>query len=227
MQRFDDDYQSFLPMYTARKMSHDIDSLNACIGILSHMRKTYALDPFTWGLPLHVYPQSLRWYHPTSITPRRRTGFPSWSWVGWEGEATYSDSLDLTRNRRVTCTDLTVRFLSIDNQVLILEGYIITLDFRSELLTDAYVPGCDRLVGIMQERNDVGTSLPVGMYDFLIVERSRFRRSEEESWLDHIYMLLLDWDGDSATRKTKVRLFVEEDVDVIAAGAALRTLKLK
>jgi hypothetical protein len=196
------------------------------MGILSHMRKTYNLDAYHFGLPLQSFPQSLRWYHSTAITPRRRPDFPSWSWTGWEGQALYSAPLDLTRERRVTQTNLTVRFLSIKDQILTVEAYVIRLDIRNIYLSEAYAPGSEQLVGILQENNDVGTKLAPSTYDFLIVERSQFRHTEEETWIEHVYMLLLEWNGSYARRKTKVRLFVEEDVNIVDAGATLRTLKL-
>jgi len=207
-------------------MSYDHDSLNAGLGMLSHICKMWSLQPFEWGMPVRDLLQSLRWYHRSTVIPRRRPGFPSWSWTGWEGEAIYSGSLDLTQTGRIV--DMKARFLHIDNQVLTIEATLVRLEIRTCPFTDAYIPGSTRLVGIIKERNtDVGDTLPAGIFDFLVIERSRLWHSRSKSWVDHVYMLMLEWDGDTAMRKTKVRLYVEEGMDLDQTGASQVAVKLK
>lgn len=90
--------------YSRRHLTHQSDGLNAFLGVLNHFM--YRSDPrqpeagilhLFWGLTVrrgaeyHDCTQEdkeswfadLLWHHPTPTT--RRSGFPSWSWVGWHG----------------------------------------------------------------------------------------------------------------------------------------------
>lgn len=82
---------SCIEEYTTRRLCHDSDSLNACLGILnsfdtndvwSHLWGVI-VQSRNWGsLKFWTYLR-LTWYHPRPT--RRREDFPSWSWVGWDG----------------------------------------------------------------------------------------------------------------------------------------------
>ena len=214
-------------------MSNDSDSLNAFLGLASHLRKSWFPERgLTWGMPLADFPQALRWYHSRTVHPRRRPAFPSWSWSGWEGWAVYSDSLDLSGTsgpgRRDVSTDMTARFVRVDDQLLTLDAYVVKLDVRTDPFSDAFVPGTDELLGIMKEGDVLhSTTLPSEIADFLIVERARYRHIADGPFREDVYMLWLDWDGDVALRRTKVRLYVASGVDFGKSGARMRRVRMR
>lgn len=82
--------------YTRRDLTYPEDSLNAFLGVLDYNSRTSRPMAHLWGLPLYEdqarAPQprdvlfELFWWHESSPAAAcRRRGFPSWSWVGWEG----------------------------------------------------------------------------------------------------------------------------------------------
>jgi Heterokaryon incompatibility protein (HET) len=82
-------YGDCVGVYTKRKLTFESDVLHAFKGITSYF--TYKYDwTFCWGLPDDNFALSLLWTNTT--TTRRETGtisFPSWSWAGWVGRASY------------------------------------------------------------------------------------------------------------------------------------------
>lgn len=177
-------------------MTNDRDSLNAFLGIVGYLRKLYFPKGLLWGMPLHDFPQSLRWYHPRWVKPRRRPAFPSWSWAGWEGQALYSGPLDLvnkTERGRVDATaHMTARFIDINDQILTLEAHLVSLEVRTESFSDAYVPGTDLHLGPIKEGNVLHNNTLPSRID-LVVERIRCRVAVDRPFCEDIYMILLDW----------------------------------
>jgi hypothetical protein len=84
-------YADLVSAYMKRSLTYEADALNAFSGIthVSHARG--GLD-FFWGLPLRFFERALDFaiFVPLSYPgnrdhpKRRRAGFPSWSWTGWE-----------------------------------------------------------------------------------------------------------------------------------------------
>jgi hypothetical protein len=213
-------------------MTNDSDSLNAFLGVAAYLRKSWFSKGLTWGMPLADFPQSLRWYHPRWVKPRRRPDFPSWSWTGWEGQAIYSASMDLPntqeRGRYESSTDLTARFVQIEEQVLTLDAYVVKLEVRTEPFSDAFVPGTKELLGPIKEGNFLhSNTLPSKTEDFLIVERNRYRVVPGGKFREDVYMLLLGWEGAFAVRRTKVRLYLGSDVDFKLANAKIQRIRIK
>ena len=212
-------FTTILTQYTAREMTNDGDSLNACLGMLNLFQRHLVSSGFNWGLPLGVFPQSLRWYHMRWVKPRRRPGFPSWSFVGWAGEAAYTDGLILENEPSLAHlidlkVDLGVEFVRVDDKVLTLKGHVLTLEIRNQPFNDGYVPETDMLVGMLQEGSAVHkNTLPEGVYQFVVVERLWFRKAEGAKMRHTVYLLMLgDQEGGVPTRRAMVRLFVEPDV---------------
>ncbi|KAI0545389.1 heterokaryon incompatibility protein-domain-containing protein [Xylaria curta] len=90
-------YLSNVETYSARNLRYDEDALNAFQGIIRWFSKqTHGLRNI-WGLSFPdnsdhetsylVY--SLTWRHKDGSRARRRQIFPTWTWVGWEGEVEY------------------------------------------------------------------------------------------------------------------------------------------
>jgi heterokaryon incompatibility protein (HET) len=97
-----------IELYTDRDLTYDTDSLNAFVGILRFFEHSESPIATIWGVPLRrtlnaegedlveqtnaSFVASLAWKHEQGSTaylfpiyPRRRDGFPSWSWCGWQG----------------------------------------------------------------------------------------------------------------------------------------------
>ena len=100
-------YWAQVGQFTARKLSYETDSLNAFMGVANFYKNgqgSQSSPLYThFGLPLvsdmwssaeHPSPYgsqfviSLLWEHSRKqVLPKRRQGFPSFSWAGWEGVA--------------------------------------------------------------------------------------------------------------------------------------------
>lgn len=86
-------FSILLRTYMSRRMTKESDSLNAFRGILTAFKRLLFPEGFVHGLPPRGHTSSLAWMHSRDVTPRRRAGFPSWSWTGWEGEVVYPEKL--------------------------------------------------------------------------------------------------------------------------------------
>ncbi|KAI1858895.1 uncharacterized protein JN550_012354 [Neoarthrinium moseri] len=93
--------------YSRRTLSYDEDSLNAFAGMIKRFEATDRLPVrHIWGVPFFdprddtspsdivdyvgFLMAGLSWWHDgEQREPRRRKGFPSWSWTGWEGGITW------------------------------------------------------------------------------------------------------------------------------------------
>ncbi|XXH04197.1 hypothetical protein Hte_010611 [Hypoxylon texense] len=77
--------ESMLREYSRRRLSYGSDALNASLGIIQLLEGMNLYS--VWGVLTHdtAYPQMMIYWHHKSPT-RRRPGFPSWSYLGWEGQ---------------------------------------------------------------------------------------------------------------------------------------------
>ena len=82
-------YFRLVHSYTAKKISHDADSLNAFSAMLTRLAENYYKGGFVHGLPVDDLPRALLWFHPSP--PHRRVNFPAWSWAGWGGGVSDDD----------------------------------------------------------------------------------------------------------------------------------------
>lgn len=220
--------------YTSRQMTQDRDSLNACLGMLSYVRRMAGLQEFVWGLPLRDFPLSLMWNHSVSSgtgnikpkPPRRRAAFPSWSFVGWQGEATYllPDNLMPTAEktervrqdmaRKEMADDLCIQFVDIQDQTLTMAGWTVRFEIQTAPFSTAFVPGKpnDPIGMLTQNDERHPTTLPSGVFDFVVVQRQT--RDMGNGRFRHIlYLVMLDDNGPGAvpSRRTLVQWNVERD----------------
>lgn len=94
--------------------------------------------------------------------------------------------------------------------------------------SEAYLLGTDKSLGPVRERNFLhNNTLATGRYDFLIVERLRYRTAENRPLREDVYMLLLDWDGGFGLRRTKVRLSLDPGLTFDSAKPHFGILRLK
>ncbi|KAK6953432.1 hypothetical protein Daesc_005736 [Daldinia eschscholtzii] len=210
----DSTFRRLVEMYTDRNMTNDSDSLNAVRGMLSSLQRSLLPQGFLWGLPIKDFPQSLRWYHPRAVKPRRRPDFPSWSYVGWEGTALYTDRLDFANGRSDgrfdETADLILRYVGIEEEILSVNGALVKLEVRNEPFNNAYIPGTEFFLGMLQEGNFLHkNTLPQGVFDFLVVERLSFRYAPDGNVRHVLYMIMLEEGEVFYSRRAMVRLFVE------------------
>jgi len=214
-------------------MTNDGDSLNALLGMLSVWERTRLSAPCVWGLPLATHPQSLGWMHPRDTKPRRRADFPSWSWAGWEGGA----NIDLLLRQVSAATvlpgvrdpvrDLTVRYVGLDGKKLTVEGWIVDLDIRTEPFSEVMVPGTDELMGMVVERNfSHPMTLPSGTYSCLVVDRVKYRIVKDGKVFQKVFMLVLEWAGEVARRRTVITLTTVGGGDFLCVKPARREVAL-
>ena len=90
-------YKDLIHSYVLRDLTYEGDVHVACQGILDAMGKS-TKPGFLWGLPLSRFELALAWesfhgvgrrtalstFPMTSL--KKRTIFPSWSWMGWTGD---------------------------------------------------------------------------------------------------------------------------------------------
>ena len=86
-------FDTFLSNYTRRGMSDQLDVLRACKGLFNQITRNTGVS-FLWGLPLSDFSRAVLWRPHHENCVRERSGFPSWSWVGWRGHIEYSYWLD-------------------------------------------------------------------------------------------------------------------------------------
>lgn len=220
-------------------MTNDSDSLNALLGVLNVWERTL-LPPGScvWGLPLKAHPPCLGWMHPRGVgaSPRRRPGFPSWSWTGWAGEVSIDVGLlpgegATTGMGVVVGRDMTVSVVGVEGKVLEVEGWVVEegLGVRTEPFSEVVVPGGEEVMGLVTERNFLHpNTLGTGRYEVLVVERVRSRTREDGPVFEKVFMVVLDGDGAGrpAERRTTITLKTEAGYGFECLGVVKRRVRL-
>lgn len=149
-------FDGMLQNYTSRNMTHDSDSLNALLGLLSNFRRQLFPDGFTHGLPLRSHPSSLAWIHDRSVTPRRRAIFPSWSWAGWQGKVLFPGDMMRIFDAETSApasVDFELHIAACSENELTVEGWLAVLDIRTEPFSEVFVQKGEDSIGTVMERN--------------------------------------------------------------------------
>lgn len=96
-------FMGLVEQYTARDLTYDTDSLRAFTGLIRKFETVETAVTQIWGVPfcrgeseketMNSFVDGLGWNHSFMEhgKPRRRSGFPSWSWAGWAGKAQYQE----------------------------------------------------------------------------------------------------------------------------------------
>ncbi|OQV09030.1 hypothetical protein CLAIMM_13213 isoform 1 [Cladophialophora immunda] len=93
-------YREIAMEYSKRHLGRDEDAFNAFAGIAARLTDSgvYQISGLSFedepGDPdrlHHSFAHSLLFYHHQYDKPRRRSMFPSWSWVGWAGRVYWPD----------------------------------------------------------------------------------------------------------------------------------------
>ncbi|RYP03280.1 hypothetical protein DL765_010560 [Monosporascus sp. GIB2] len=78
-----DQYISLLRSYMTRNLTNQADAVNAFTGVLNSLRSQLGTNHH--GLPTIEFDGAMLWQIDGHFPGRRREGFPSWSWAGWQG----------------------------------------------------------------------------------------------------------------------------------------------
>lgn len=82
-------YGAFVDCYTRRQLTYQSDALRACSAALTKITHNTGVG-FIWGLPLKGLAKALLWQAAPGNCLQRRVGFPSWTWLGWNGRVCYN-----------------------------------------------------------------------------------------------------------------------------------------
>lgn len=225
-------FEAMLATYTARRMSFEGDSLNAFLGMITALEQNlFDKGEFVHGLPLRAYPTSLGWTHDRNIVPKRREQFPSWSWAGWEGAASFLtlvlDSFD-DRLAASTVIDLEPSFVAIDGDVLTMDGFTVTLDVRTEPFSEVFISGCDESIGSLMEGTFLhNNTLKTGLYSCLVLQRNSDKEASPTPLRQKLCLIVLDWDGNVAQRRTVMTMTPFRDYDFMQTKPERRRIRLR
>ncbi|KAI1774868.1 heterokaryon incompatibility protein-domain-containing protein [Hypoxylon cercidicola] len=81
-------YEQLVMDYTSRKLTYADDIQRAFLGSQSFISSLLRNTRWFHGLPAVIFDWAIMWHSVFPIPPRkleRRQGFPSWSWMGWQG----------------------------------------------------------------------------------------------------------------------------------------------
>ncbi|KAF5608252.1 uncharacterized protein FSUBG_4788 [Fusarium subglutinans] len=220
---------SVVTAYTSRSLTNDGDSLNAFQGVLARYGKPAYPQGFEWGMPLKDFTQSLAWIHNYTVKPTRRSAFPSWSWAGWGGTVQYP--IDLTETATEN-GDLIPRMVSIDDKVVKLEGWTVTLDVRTEPFSEVVIPGTDQAIGCVRERNfKHNMTLPTGKYRCLVAARLKKEVLRNGLVNQLVFLVVLRGDKDVEIEERQTAITVDrlaiEGKDFMDFGPKKTVIKMK
>jgi hypothetical protein len=94
-----------LEMYSARQITREADTLDAFLGVISHIRRSRPTTQLLCGLPFFeisskftvidsfegLVTAAISWYTREDVPelPQRQSTFPSWTWAGWSGRVEF------------------------------------------------------------------------------------------------------------------------------------------
>jgi hypothetical protein len=83
----------------------------------------------------------------------------------------------------------------------------VILDVQTDPFSKAFKPGSEEFIGSVMERNFLhNNTLPSGTCGCLVVQRVTYKLSEDSPEKQRVFLLVLDWTGPVARRKTLVKL---------------------
>jgi hypothetical protein len=157
-------YFKYVEEYKKRNLSYDSDALNAFAGVINYFRDEIDIAS-TIGIPNATFGLDLLWNAEDYL--KRRSGFPSWSWVGWVGSIRMS-KYGAPRHREKS----TIRVQLPRHQIWLLGLYFLAFYMYDEQTKSLH------LVSDMGHEKDVNQQGPdlftwVATLDFPLVDLSR------------------------------------------------------
>jgi hypothetical protein len=78
-------YWDLVRGYSKRSLSYQSDAEKAFGAVIQEFSRAFD-GGFIYGIPTLIFDYCLFWSFAPGSVPKRRKGFPSWSWLGWETE---------------------------------------------------------------------------------------------------------------------------------------------
>ena len=78
-------YWSLVRGYSKRSLSYPSDAEKAFGAVIQEFSRAFD-GGFFYGIPTLIFDYCLFWSFAPGSVPKKRKGFPSWSWLGWETE---------------------------------------------------------------------------------------------------------------------------------------------
>ncbi|KAH6694904.1 hypothetical protein BKA61DRAFT_257124 [Leptodontidium sp. MPI-SDFR-AT-0119] len=140
--------------FTARQLSYDTDSLAALLGILRTFESAVPPIYHISGLPIvreaagtatRSFISALGWSHNNNHnfrSPKRRSTFPSWSWIGWEATALFlkDDSSFTTFEVEVWIMDRSKTFLALEaSDQITMSSQVLSSEISKVIRLSAWV----------------------------------------------------------------------------------------
>jgi hypothetical protein len=80
-------YAQHVDAYAMRQLTFQSDALNAFAGIGKALAASMGVTRIFYAMPAVVFDWAMLWTGSIRLKNlKRRSGFPSWAWVGWEGD---------------------------------------------------------------------------------------------------------------------------------------------
>uniref|UniRef100_A0A0D2YGB4 Heterokaryon incompatibility domain-containing protein n=1 Tax=Fusarium oxysporum (strain Fo5176) TaxID=660025 RepID=A0A0D2YGB4_FUSOF len=128
--------------------------------------------------------------------------------------------------------DLIPRMVSIDDKVVTLEGWTVTLDIRTDPFSEVVIPGTDQAIGCVTERNfKHNMTLPTGKYRCLVASRLKKEVLRNGLVNQLIYLVVLKGDQDVEIEERQTAITVSrlaiEGKDFMEFGPKKTVIKMK
>lgn len=195
-------YLEHIQQYSRRDLSFDTDSFKAFAGIASHFERTKNSVANSWGIPMLIQPSvqnmayvctepAFYWKHKYDVwsgasKPRRRDGFPSWSWIGWAGEVEFFATDEMLYRRARSTQAICPPFKCTASGALHMRTQVV--DPKEIKLKDVSDP-CAWSIGEWEadlslsqafgSSEDISSDLASGAWKLLKVVQDRSRREDD------------------------------------------------
>ena len=128
--------------------------------------------------------------------------------------------------------DLIPRMVSIDDKVVTLEGWTVTLDIRTDPFSEVVIPGTDQAIGCVTERNfKHNMTLPTGKYRCLVASRLKKEVLRNGLVNQLIYLVVLKGDQDVEIEERQTAITVSrlaiEGKDFMEFGPKKTVINMK
>ncbi|OTA55069.1 HET-domain-containing protein [Hypoxylon sp. EC38] len=161
-------WRDWLEEYSRRALTYEEDAMNALLGILRYIKRDKNTT-HAWGIPIHMIfrkgnyvRMEIDWKHEKPA--KRRKGFPSWSYVSWDGpmkmvhadyskdffEVSLGDKENPILHIGQSFFQSVLKDIDIEHRYLHLTGHVVTLSLthielpekqRTNKTTMAHLPG--------------------------------------------------------------------------------------
>jgi hypothetical protein len=191
--------------YTMRSLSYDADALNACLGVLKSIDEWNHI----WGVPFaigsHKFP--LGWYHQKPA--RRREGFPSWSWAGWETRIDIRPFSYVDKRCEFQILGVDYRTIATHNGIRTGLPKFDTPDTRASKILEA--TSYTFPVQLLRERADDGQQITLARVPISEDIFQLFKiHMDEDTDIQHAYALAIQW-SKAPLERIRTALVVRQD----------------